>query len=260
MTSAPSHSDRQKAQERFEFEYFRELSSLVPAVTYSQPDPPAADILVPLAGSFLAVELTAFSLDSSMSARGSASMARDRERERVLEEANVLWEAQGLAPVWVSVTWLDRVRLLRRNRSALAAALVRSVTHQVPPPGGSSSDEYPIGWKELQDLGVARVSIYGLREPVVMGWHSTSGGTIPSFRAGEAEIRRLLLEKEPNVAGYRASADEVWLVIVAQCKNPESSFHFFDEGDAPEFTSSFDRAFLVSIGWREFRELRIKRL
>ena len=92
-----------------------------------------------------------------------------------------------------------------------------------------------------------------------MGWHSTWGGTIPSFRAGEAEIRRLLLEKEPSVAGYRAIANEVWLVIVAQCKNPESSFHFIDEDDAPEFTSSFDRAFLVSIGWREYRELSIKR-
>ena len=258
MTRKRSHGDHKRALERFDFEYFRELCSLVPRGTYSQPDPPGPDIRVPLADSFLGIELTSFSLDSALSGAGSASMARDCEKARVLEEAGEIWKAEGLPPVWVNVTWLERVVLSRQNRPVLAAALVRAAKQEIPRPGLWISAEYPFGWKELQELGVARLSVQGLNEPVELGWHSSWGGTIPSFRTGEAEIRRLLLEEEPNIQGYRDFADEVWLVIVAHGQNPESSFHFIEDDKSPKFRSSFDRAFLVSMGWREFRELLLE--
>ncbi|MEO8198755.1 MAG: hypothetical protein ABI689_18730 [Thermoanaerobaculia bacterium] len=203
--------------------------------------------------------MTSFLLDAGQSDGGSRAMSRDREKERVLEAAKESWNAEGLPPVFVNVTWIERVEVAGSNRTALAEALVRAAKLEIPRPGYRVAREYPsAGWKELQRLGVDRLTVYGLKDPGETGWHSTWSGAIPGFKAGAAEIGRLFLEKEPCVAGYRTYASEIWLLIVAHGRNAVSDFHFYEEDETPSFTTSFDRAFLMSQSRGEFRELRLE--
>jgi hypothetical protein len=63
-----------------------------------------------------------------------------------------------------------------------------------------------------------------------------------------------LQDREAKLAGYRASADEVWLLLVIPEDSP-SSWTVVEEVNFEGFYSHFDRAFLLQRLARRFFEL-----
>lgn len=253
-----SQNERKMRQEASDFELFRFLLPDVPTGPFEQPEPPAPDILLPISGRTLGVELTSFALDSG-SAGGSAARARDALKAEILSATKVLWNSLNLPPVFVNVTWQERSELVPGLLEELPENLVMAVENQLPANGTSTSIEYPVvGWRRLLQLGVGRVSISRVRGLQESDWVSTYGGSVPSLTSAEPEVRRLIQEKEPNIRGYRLSCDEIWLLIVARGGNIEAELCLDDVPVCPQFESSCDRVFLLSRGWRQVLELAIK--
>ncbi len=243
-----THRKTPKSQrERAVFQAFVEAAPSLTGGTVSQPDPPEPDIAYSLEQRVIGVELTEL--------MGREAVRREEgEQEAVLSRAQSEYEsgAHPHPPVSVSVVWAP-VLLEKATRAGLVRDLVTIIGNNLP-----SVD----GWVELGRTPDAERQI--THEAFERIWIAGTSARCPweslhqwdGAQADSGFIQRQIARKESKPRHYRASYDEIWLLLFVRGTSPSSGFDLSSEARAAAYRSPFDRLFVLDLLRRSAIELK----
>ena len=232
-------SARNRARELYFFDRFRDLWPGCPgtiACVQERPDCIFAPTSTPLG-----IEVT--EIFRSRSEDGRLLQEQEALRERVGREAERMHADRGLEPLHVSIHVQSRTPIAKRDVRRLAASLVDiAASLDIPP---VAVVRYPADddWRTRLPPPVRSLTI--ARSPALTrpSWSVASAAWIPTLSVKQVEdvIRRKERTSRQNLpSGYRC-----WLLLVIGGPGLASSFSVPDSLLAREYTSDFDRLFLM---------------
>jgi hypothetical protein len=249
MNEQQAKDQQQKAEEAYYFKRFCELSGRAEVGTFTQPEPPAPDVLFHEGGKQIGVELTTSVTDKQ--ARGV-----EEGVEKMVIHAKRRFEASGGPPLLVGISWKEDARPERAARKRIETALSELVNQHQP----SIGCETELRWSEIPDSlqsFVYRVDIRrwpNLRHGL---WQSPKATVVQQRR--QDEITERLAAKDAKVTKYREHCDELWLLLYAEGNKHSSWWQLSDEAALKTYSSQFDRVFVLADFPRRVVELRLTR-
>jgi hypothetical protein len=212
----------QKAQELAWIKEVQRAGALPPGDISEDESP---DALVRTPEGIVGIEVTEY-IRGQSDPSDSRMRAGETAADRFGWMARQAYEAEYSVPLWVSYMWSGK--LLPRTpkeRSALASEFAELVAQHIPglgEPGIRIPDEAFDDTELERYLGAARVRRVSAADAAL--WSPVQGGFVGS---GPEEVQYLINEKEAKLPSYRAKADQVILLIVADGRYISS-----DPGDA----------------------------
>lgn len=240
----------QADEEALALERFRDLSGQLPGDVTRGEDPP--DFVVTHGGWRTAVEMTRYHQDAGPG--GSAGAKQESLERRVMAVAETLFAAANPG-VYVRVSPFFRRGALRRGGVLRVAERLAELVPQTMPPAPSDFEGLTtrrVSWNELNraslDHALVELTVYRWRRMQRGEWYAPVGGGVS---ADVSSIEARIRDKERNLASYRATVDECWLIVYAPWHHASS---FFDtEVLIPEMLeSSFDRVVFVDVSMGRF--------
>jgi hypothetical protein len=237
-------------EEALALERFRDLSGELPGDVARGADPP--DFVVTHGGRRTAVEMTRYHQDAGP--RGSAGAKHESLERRVMALAETLFETANPG-VHVRLSLYFRRGALRRSDvRRVAERLSALVPHTMPPEPSDSEGPTPrrVSWSELNRAGLdealVELTVYRWRRMRRGEWYAPVGGGVS---ADVSSIEARIRDKELDLASYRATVDECWLIVYAPWHHASS---FFDaEVLSPGMLeSSFDKVVFVDVSLGRF--------
>jgi hypothetical protein len=235
---------------RLERLYFEQLKALIPdfagrAVHRAE----SPDFIVDFGSRTVGVELTEFHLAPLPGKRPHRQVRT--LRWRVVERAAALHRDLGGTALYLHASFDDACPGSKHDVAPLADRLANAVlTTQVPRSISDGPGE--LSWDRLP-YGVNHVWFWPSIDGVDLLWQPVDGGWVAPIPA--AELAAIIASKGRKITSYRASCDEVWLVVV---HNVWSSAPAELRSDAIEhvYASPFDRVLWFDAHAPAFRELK----
>lgn len=160
-------------------------------------------------------------------------------RKMITERAAGCFRAAGGPHLDVFVSFSENVRLTRALVPSVAERLAALVQLKLPEPDQYVFIEYDWLNRDIVPDEILSVRIARFSHTDRSVWQPSNGGYIPDIEPGhiQAAIRR----KVSNLATYRRTCEEVWLVIVADGFGISSTFSLTDVAQQHTYSSPFDR-------------------
>ena len=240
-----------KAQELDRLLAFQNACPDCPRSAPTQPAPPAPDGLFP--AEKLGIEITEYSLGQGKA--GSLPRQQETVHQRIAHEAQSLYEAKLARHLQVNILWtiFTSCPALREERQ-ITQEIARHVSE-------NTSDRLQIcrvSWESLNDPLFTKYGIEISICPIEgVGNSCWSSMACFGFPPEAMRIQNVLDEKESKVTEYRKTCEEVWLLIVASRDFLSSQFTPDSRLAQMQFTSSFDRVFLLEEPQNTFHEFQI---
>lgn len=248
MSEHQTKDQQQKAEEAYYFKRFCELSGRAEVGTFTQPDPPAPDVLFHEGGKQIGVELTKSVADRQ--ARGV-----EEDVEKLMIQAKRRFEASGGPPLLVGIFWKDDARPERAQRKRIEADLSELVNQHQP----SVGCETELRWSDIPDSlqsFVHRVDIRRWPNLKHGLWQAPKATVVPHRR--QDEIAERLAAKDAKVAKYREHCEQLWLLLYAEGNKHSSWWQLPNEAAQATYASAFDRVFVLADWPRRVVELQLR--
>ena len=226
----------------FELNMVRALFDAIPSLRqrswHTSPNPEIDVIVALLNGGIVGVEVTRLHPTG-----GQETRRWEATHDAIVNSAQTKYESKDLPNVEVVVFWSAYIDPTRMRRDKIADDLVAFVSAHTPPAGEAwdfdASDENPRELPHAIDRILVR-RLLGYADH----WHSPRGA-FPA-EVSVSKVQESLSAKERKLNKYRESYDEVWLLLVVGSEGPSTWGVMHPELGHVEFTSSFDRVFIVS--------------
>lgn len=240
-----------KAQELERLLAFQNACADCPRSAPTQPAPPAPD------GFFLTeklgVEITEYSLGQGKA--GSLPRQQETVHQRIAYEAQSLYEANLTRHLQVSILWTIFTSCpALREEQQIAQEIARHVLENTR----NQLQICRVSWEDINDPLFTKYGIEISICPIEGAGNSCwSSMACFGFPPEAMRIQNVLDEKESKVTEYRKTCDEVWLLIVANRNFFSSQFTPDSRLAQMQFTSSFDRVFLLEEPQNTIHEFRV---
>jgi len=215
---------------------FRAMPHLLQRSWRSSPDPEVDILVARQDGGIIAVEVT------RLHAGGGEEARRWEEiRRGIVERAAKAYVARGLPDLEVVVFWSVWIDPTKQQRDQVAAELADFVVAHIPELGDALDFDAMDGSTTELPRGIDGVHLrrYGRGNH----WHYAQSGLIADVSA--SEIRARLAAKDAKPQQYRGSYAERWLLLAVGAEGPSTRGNLPRSLADEQFTSSFDRVFLV---------------
>jgi hypothetical protein len=186
--------------------------------------------------------------------RGSALRASESLEDRVAQLACQTYAHAGHPPVHVTLHWYCHMPVKRNRVVALAHDIAAFVAEHVPQLDESLLVHYPHSLSALLPREVDTVHIGRLGNMRQNFWASARGTYVPDLAVGDVE--GAIARKETKVLEYRASCDELWLLLVLDGFSPAAYLAISEAVRTHTFTTSADEVFLFEYFDRRVTHLR----
>jgi len=248
----PSETNK-KAREFERLLAFQNACLDCPRSAPAQPAPPAPDGL--FTAEKLGIEITEYSLGQGKP--GSLPRQQETVHQRIAHQAQSLYEARLTRHLQVNILWTIFTSCpALREEPQIAQEIARHVLE-------STHDQLHICRVSWKNINNALLTKYGIEISICpiegAGKSCWSSMACFSFPPEAARIQKALDEKESKVTEYRKTCDEVWLLLVASSEFLSSQFTPDSSLEKMQFTSSFDRVFLLEEPRNTIHEFQIAR-
>ena len=201
----------------------------------------------------LGIEITRYIQDQGKC--GSPLHELEIIQERIVKEAQEIFEQARNEQLQVSVGWISNVKPPKADRKNLARGIVQIVTRLVT----QGQNCWQPDWTQPNEAALgkhfAKVWVDSLKQDSSF-WVCIEAGSL-GYDVHRVQV--VLGEKESKVAGYRKRCQEIWLVIVAEGRHISSTFFPDKDFETATFRTSFDRVFILDVFRNLVRELRVEK-
>lgn len=242
-----------KAKELERLLAFQNACPDCPRSAPTQPAPPAPDGLFPTEK--LGIEITEYSLGQGKA--GSLPRQQETVHQRIAQEAQSLYEAKLNRHLHVSIRWtIFTTCPSQREEEKIAQTINWHVFENT----SIQLQMCQVSWKDVNDPLFTKYGIEITICPIAgvgkSNWSSMAGFVFPPEAT---RIQNVLDEKESKVIDYRTVCENVWLLIVATREFLSSEFTPDSRLARMQFTSSFNRVFLLEEPQNIIHEFQIAR-
>ncbi|MCP9492832.1 MAG: hypothetical protein MSG64_00085 [Pyrinomonadaceae bacterium MAG19_C2-C3] len=232
-----SQTMMRKAREQWQIERFRAICPVFPKGDINPCEKP--DFLVEDDAGVIGIELT--ELYRTTPADQLPMQVSESLANRVVQQAQTIYEERGGAVLWVSVAFGIHAKLQKNHVSELAYKLANIIINTDITP-----DEYIRVENDYFDTDffpedIASIHIRKLNHITEGFWSVPTAAFIPDCSSGE--IQQIIDKKNILYPSYRKKCQEAWLVVVHEV-SLSSTFKFSDEVLNHSYSSLFERTFL----------------
>lgn len=240
-----------KEIEKWQLEKF---ISLMPSVRLDDIRPSEEpDFLARVGNSVIGIELT--ELHRQCAPGAIPQQATEAMKRRVIARAQEIYAAKAMPPIRCAVLMNDE-HLSKADVEPLANAIVEIAVRNMPKRNSSAREEYM--WTNRDYFPERIHSVHVHRHDVVSYNHFLCPGATWVGRLTAEDIIRAIAPKEPKYEKYREKCDEAWLVINADFEKMSTWFEFETTAVSRQFSSKFQRIFLVRHFAHELHELSVQ--
>ena len=226
-------------QDELEHIYLQEFAKALPAFPSGTPQKSKnPDFLVHLSDHTLGIELTRLyraALPGTPPLKSQESL-----RERIAAGAKAQYDAQGLPPIHVSVSFNDQFPLKKTDVRRISQQLVNLAIRLLPEPGSFREEEYQ--WTNRayfpQEVIAIHVRAFGDRS----FWSTPTAGFLPKL--SPSDVQQEIDRKNKKVHLYLQCCSRVWLVICTHAEGLSSIVDISSEALAASYESTFEHVFI----------------
>lgn len=240
-----------KEIERLKLNRFAELSMLLSnGDIYNFEEP---DFVIYQPNRILGIELTDLFWEEKTGI--IPQQAVESLRWRIAESAGRIYDEFGLPPLYACIHFNQNYIPHKDEVSRVSIAIAKVVAANVPDEGDHYHENY--NWQnrnyfpeEVERIGVSR--FFGIDRTFFAPMEASF---IPDLET--KDIERTLARKESKLKEYRNWCDEVWLLINCDIGQLSTDFAHDSNIFSKEFSSGFDRAFLLRHMADKIHELKL---
>jgi hypothetical protein len=250
-----SSEEKKNRQERFFLDQFLGLQGISPK-SVEHREPPDPDFLIDLEGRKVGIELTALHIQKT---ENNPLKAVESDADKIVSEARRIYFEAGNPLILVTIVFSTRFGLERHRRDHIAKLIADKVQRirfqpQLVVDWRPCDDENE---KRLLSESIAFIHTRSVPEVQMARWSvARAGWAVPLT---PKHLQDVIKQKAQKYNGYKKCADEIWLLIYSDRKQPSQmlsipadfsldsvschpfakAFYFqYAEGDVIEFSAS----------------------